>query len=228
MTSNAYAADTADITSNPATVDQNTVTYQNNTPANTANYTAQSSYVTSRQGEAPDVIIRDVPATNYSSGNQDSRQPAVMPTNSNIASSPMSGNSSASNSMATTSTNSMIEERNNSMSADTNRPVNMGSNEIYSDARSEDGERGDSNRDIDNSSPLSPATNRIADEIAGDSNDAHSGSDTRDQGDQANRGVPEDTFVPPAAGNGLPAGSVAPLIPLVNPTNPDGVNNRGV
>ncbi len=228
MTSNAYAADTADTTSNSASPDGDTLTNQNDTSTNTANYTTQTSYAASGQDEAPDVVIRDVPAANYSSGNRDSGQSVAMSAYSNTSGGPMSGNSSDSSSMTATKTNSMTDERSNTMSADTNRPTSMGSNETYGNTRSEDGERGDSNSDMDNRSPLSPATNRIADEISGDSSDAFSGSDTRDQGDHDNRAVSEDTFLPPAAGNGLPAGSIAPLIPALNPTNPDGVNNRGV
>jgi len=228
MTSNAYAADTVATTSNFAAPYRDTLASQNATSTNTTNYTTQNSYTTSGKDEAPDIVIRDVPATDYLSGNTNSGQSTTVSGYSSASGSSMSVNSNVSSSMAATDTKSMTDERSNIMSADTNRPIPMGNNEVYGNTGSEDGERGDSNSDMSNRSPLSPATNRIADAIAGDSSDAYSGADTSDQGDNANRGIPEDVAMPPAAVNGIATGNIAPLIPSLNLNNPDGVNNRGV
>jgi hypothetical protein len=72
--------------------------------------------------------------------------------------------------------------------------------------------------DVDNRSPLAPATNRIADQLAGNSSGVYSGADTKDEGEpsQANPKNLAGSIITPANINASGTG-VAGISPLVLP-----------
>ena len=80
-------------------------------------------------------------------------------------------------------------------------------------------DRGDSNADMDRRSPLAPATNRIADQLAGNSSGPYSGADTKDEG-ESSHASPNNlvgNIITPANINasGTGVAGVSPLVPPV-------------
>jgi uncharacterized protein YrrD len=79
-------------------------------------------------------------------------------------------------------------------------------------------DRGDSNADMDNRSPLAPATNRIADQLAGNSSGPYSGADTKNEGEPSHASPNNlvGNIITPANINASGTGAgVSPLVPPV-------------